>query len=121
VLNTALMSATSVANFEQTRTDGARWGRLVESAVGAHLLNSTAGSHVEITYWRESGMEVDFVLQRGGEIVALEVKSGAPRHARSGLAAFRKEFSPRSAMLIGQGGMPLNEFFESDPKDFFGK
>jgi hypothetical protein len=121
VLNTALMSATNVANFEQTRTDGARWGRLVESAVGAHLLNSTAGSHVEITYWRESGMEVDFVLRRGDDIVALEVKSGAPRQARSGLAAFRKEFSPHSAMLIGEGGMPLSEFFESDSKDFFGK
>jgi predicted AAA+ superfamily ATPase len=111
VLNTALMSATHVANFEQTRTDGARWGRLVESAVGAHLLNSTAGSDVEITYWREGGMEVDFVLQRGTSIVALEVKSGAPRHARSGLAAFRKEFAPRSAMLIGEGGMPLKDFF----------
>jgi len=117
VLNTALMSATRVADFEETRTDGARWGRLVESAVGAHLLNSTAGSDVEITYWREGGMEVDFVLQRGSSIVALEVKSGAPRHARSGLAAFRKEFAPRSAMLVGEGGMPLKEFFESDPKD----
>jgi hypothetical protein len=53
--------------------------------------------------------------------VALEVKSGAPRQARSGLAAFRKEFAPRAAMLIGEGGMPLREFFESDPKDFFGK
>jgi hypothetical protein len=61
-------------------------------------------------------MEVDFVLQRGASIVALEVKSGAPRHARSGLAAFRKEFAPRSAMLIGEGGMPLEEFFNSDPK-----
>ena len=118
VLNTALMSATHVADFEQTRTDGARWGRLVESAVGAHLLNSTAGSDVEITYWREGGMEVDFVLQRGTSIVALEVKSGAPRHARSGLAAFRKEFAPRSAMLIGEGGMPLKEFLESNPKEW---
>ena len=118
VLNTALMSATHVADFEQTRTVGARWGRLVESAVGAHLLNSTAGSDVEITYWREGGMEVDFVLQRGTSIVALEVKSGAPRHARSGLAAFRKEFAPRSAMLIGEGGMPLKEFFESNPKEW---
>ncbi len=68
----------------------------MESAVGAHLLNSTAGSGVEITYWRERGVEVDFVLQRGSDIVALEVKSGAPRQARSGLAAFRTEFSPRA-------------------------
>lgn len=118
VLNTALMSATQVEGFEQTRTNGARWGRFVESAVGAHLLNSTAGSDIDITYWREIGMEVDFVLQRGESIVALEVKSGAPRQARSGLAAFRKEFTPRSAMLIGEGGMPLKEFFNFDPKEW---
>jgi len=118
VLNTGLMSATQVEGFEQTRTNGARWGRLVESAVGAHLLNSTAGSDVEITYWREGGMEVDFVLQQGESVVALEVKSGAPRQARSGLAAFRKQFTPRAAMLIGEGGMPLEDFFNADPKEW---
>lgn len=34
------------------RQDGELWGRLVESAVGAHLLN-TAPTGMEITYWRE--------------------------------------------------------------------
>jgi hypothetical protein len=58
------------------------------------------------------------VLQRGSSIVALEIKNGAPRHAHSGLAAFRKEFALRSAMLVGEGGMPLKEFFTSDPKDW---
>ena len=65
------------------------------------------------------GLEVDFVLQRGSEIVALEVKSGAPRHARSGLQAFRNEFTPKAAFLIGSGGMPLEDFFLESPMRFF--
>ena len=118
VFNTALLGATQDGDFENIRSDGARWGRFVESAAGAHILNSMAGSDVSATYWREAGVEVDFVLRRGASLVGLEIKSGAPRQARSGLAEFRKEFQPRSALLIGQGGMPLEDFFESDPKEW---
>ena len=98
--------------FDETRADAQRWARMVESAVGAHLWNSFVRTNVEATYWRERGVEVDFVLQRGSEIVALEVKSGAPRNARSGLQAFRNEFAPKAAFLIGSGGMPLEDFFQ---------
>ena len=120
VLNTALMSANSVMGFDETRADAARWGRLVESAVGAHLWNSFAGTEdVEMTYWMERGVEVDFVLQRGSEIVGIEVKSGAPRHARSGLQAFRNEFEPTAAFLVGNEGMPLEDFFQESPLRFF--
>jgi hypothetical protein len=40
VNNTALMTAQSAKTFDQARADHVFWGRLVESAVGAHLLNS---------------------------------------------------------------------------------
>ena len=39
VLNTALMSAMSGYSFDEARQDRSYWGRLVESAVGAHLYN----------------------------------------------------------------------------------
>ncbi len=29
---------------------------------------------------------------------------------------FREEFQARAAFLVGQGGMPLEEFFTTDPK-----
>ena len=119
VLNTALMSANSMMEFDETRANPERWGHMVESAVGAHLWNSFVGSNVEVTYWRERGLEVDFVIQRGSEIVALEVKSGAPRNARSGLQAFRNEFEPKAAFLVGSGGMPLEDFFQESPMRFF--
>ena len=51
-------------------------GRLVESCVGAHLLNTSFGTNIELTYWRERNQEVDFVLRQGKTTVAIEVKSG---------------------------------------------
>ena len=44
--------------------------------VGAHLLNTSMGSSIEVTYWRERNHEVDFVLHRDKTTVAIEVKSG---------------------------------------------
>ncbi|MGB1108774.1 MAG: ATP-binding protein, partial [Gammaproteobacteria bacterium] len=64
VLNTALMSVASGYSFEQAKADRTFWGRLVESAIGAHLQN-TASSDTRVSYWRASPYEVDFVLERG--------------------------------------------------------
>ena len=64
VLNTALMTAGSGYVLQEARSDRTFWGRIVESAVGAHLLN-TATSDIRVCYWREEQHEVDFVLQRG--------------------------------------------------------
>jgi predicted AAA+ superfamily ATPase len=116
VLNTALMTVTSGMNFQDTRKDGDAWGRLVESAVGAHLLGDTLGKDIEVTYWRDRNMEVDFVLQQGKSIVGIEVKSGRRREALNGIAAFRKQFNPMRTLLVGGDGIPLKEFL-STPVD----
>jgi predicted AAA+ superfamily ATPase len=113
VLNTALMTVTSGTIFEETRKDGEAWGRLVESAVGAHLLGDTLGRDIEVTYWRERNMEVDFVLQQGKSIVGIEVKSGRRREALNGMAAFRKQFTPLRTLLVGGDGIPLKEFLST--------
>ena len=65
VLNTALMSAQSGRSFVEARRDPELWGRLVESAVGAHLVNSAMGTGIQVEYWRDRGAEVDFVVSRG--------------------------------------------------------
>ena len=64
--------------FEEARVDRSFWGRLVESAVGAHLFN-TGAPDVRLHYWRHRGREVDFVLARGPRLAAVEVKSRMPR------------------------------------------
>ena len=86
-LNTALMTAGSGYSFEEAQADRTFWGRIVESAVGAHLLN-TATSDIRLHHWRDGPHEVDFVLQRGPRLVAFEVKSGRRRGALTGLRTF---------------------------------
>jgi uncharacterized protein len=110
VLNTALMSAQDQRSLLEARNDGDYWGRLVESAVGAHLFNSSFGRNISVTYWRERNQEVDFVLQQGKTVVALEVKSGGRRESLPGLAAFAEKFKPKRQLLVGGQGIPLEEF-----------
>ena len=109
VLNTALMTALLGRSRDEMRRDGEAWGRLVESAVGAHLLN-TAPPGATVSYWRDRGAEVDFVVQLGGRTLAIEVKSGRARGGGQGLARFRSEFKPDQALVVGSGGLPLEEF-----------
>ncbi len=110
VLNTALMTAQSGLSFEETRRDGDHWGRLVESCVGAHLLNTSMGSGIELTYWRDRNQEVDFVLHQGAKTVAIEVKSGGRKGSLPGMEAFAKQFKPKRQLLVGGQGIPLDEF-----------
>jgi predicted AAA+ superfamily ATPase len=116
VLNTALMSAVSGVAFDEARMDSNVWGRLVESAVGAHLIN--AG--LEVCYWRDRGLEVDYVARRGRVVVAFEVKSGWNKGTHAGLDAFRRTFQPEHALLIGSNGIPLEEFFDRPVTDWLG-
>ena len=118
VLNTALMTAGSGYSFEEAQADRTFWGRVVESAVGAHLLN-TATSDIRLHHWRDGPHEVDFVLQRGPRVVAIEVKSGPRRGALTGLQTFEERFRPRRLLLVGEGGVPLNEFLAAPAGQWF--
>jgi uncharacterized protein len=110
VLNTALMTAQTTLSPADFRRDPALWGHRGESAVGAHLLNDLAGTPVEVSYWRDRGREVDFVLRAGSALTAIEVKSGRPRQAPPGLSAFAAQHGPVRSLLVGGGGIPLEDF-----------
>ena len=112
VLNTGLMSMASGYRIDEARADRSMWGRFVESAVGAHLIN-TMPSSGEVKYWRDrhgrSVVEVDFVIKRGPRLVGIEVKSGAESEALPGLEEFRRRFDART-LVVGGKGIPLDEF-----------
>jgi hypothetical protein len=110
VLNTALMTAQSGLTPAQARADAEFFGRLVESAVGAHLANAVAGGLCELYYWRDHNREVDFVVKAGATLTAIEVKSGRGRAALPGMEAFAAQFKPQRSLLIGGDGIPLEEF-----------
>ena len=110
VLNTALMTATCGYTQAEARGDGEFWGRLVESAVGAHLANAALRGECTLHYWRERNQEVDFVVQAGRKLTAIEVKSGRAPRAHAGTAAFAKAFKPGRTLLVGGDGLALDEF-----------
>jgi uncharacterized protein len=109
VHNTALFSAQSRYNFEQARQDRTHWGRLVESTVGAHLLN-TLDDDMRLHYWREGNDEVDFVVVRGKQLAAIEVKSGRRTGVAKGLSEFAKAYPAARTITVGDGYIPLQEF-----------
>jgi uncharacterized protein len=113
-----LISAQDGKTFKEILSMPERWGRIVESAVGAHLLNHSLAEKFKLHYWRHRNDEVDFVIEKNEKIIGLEVKSGA--HSRmSGLDAFAKIFNPLKTFIIGNGGMPWEEFLLINPSQFF--
>ncbi len=110
VLNTALLTSQSGLTPMEARSDPEFWGRLTESAIGAHLANAAASGLCNLYYWREGNHEVDFVLKQGRTVVGIEVKSGKSPVAHSGLAAFRETFKPKRTLLVGGDGIPVEEF-----------
>ena len=59
---------------------------MVEYSVGAHLINHSVSEGYNLYYWREGNAEVDFILEKGRKVVAIEVKSSAKSDAKSGTA-----------------------------------
>jgi predicted AAA+ superfamily ATPase len=113
VLNTALMSAPANLSFEAAQQDREYWGRLVESSVGAHLVNSARGKNVEIFYWLERNQEVDFVLSDRHHLVGIEVKTGRRKEHLPGMEAFCKTFRAKKTLLVGSQGIQLEEFLST--------
>jgi predicted AAA+ superfamily ATPase len=118
VFNTALMTAQTNKTYKDAVQDHSFWGRLVESSIGAHILNNIRGTQIELFYWREGDKEVDFVLKYGDNITAIEVKSGSENFNHSGIDLFVKEFKPSRVLLVGEQGVPVTDFLKSPITDF---
>lgn len=119
VLNNGLMTAQSAGIFTESRGDPEQWGRIAESAIGAYLANAASAGDFEIFYWREASKEVDFVLRKGTQLIALEVKAENRPTTLPGIAAFDKIYSPRKKLLVGTGGIPVEEFLCIPAMDLF--
>ena len=120
VLNTALMTVTSGITLQEARADREFWGRLVESAVGAHLTNAAMRGECTVHYWRERNHEVDFVVQNGRTLTAIEVKSGRAPLAHAGTAAFAQAFQPTRTLMVGGDGIALEEFLTKPAMHWIG-
>ncbi|HSU28436.1 MAG TPA: ATP-binding protein [Chitinophagaceae bacterium] len=118
VHNTALISAQSDNVFAEAAAKPDEWGRMVESAIGAHLLNYSRSEDFELYYWRERNDEVDFVIKKKKKVIGLEVKSGATQSS-AGISAFKKQMKPDKILLIGNAGIKWEDFLKMNPGELF--
>ena len=116
VYNQALMTSGLPSDFITTFNNKKLWGRVVESAVGAHLLAYTS-NELQVYYWNESQSEVDFIIQYKGDYIAIEVKSNQDKI--TGLNEFRKKFKPTKVYQLDSEGLSWQKFITIDPKDLF--
>jgi predicted AAA+ superfamily ATPase len=118
VYNNALLTAQGGDSFADVVSKPKEWGRLVESSVGAHLINHAIQGRYNLFYWRGRNEEVDFVLEKNGKLVCIEVKSGM-KSDHTGMSAFAKIYHPDKMLLVGTGGVPFSEFLKIAPEILF--
>ena len=118
VFNNALFTAQDIYSFQSAKMKPEYWGRLVESAIGSHLINNSYSERFNLNYWRENNNEVDFVLEKDRKLISIEVKSGN-RRANKGMSQFSQKFSPKRNLLIGTGGISVEEFLKINPVELF--
>lgn len=114
VYNNALFGVHHHQSVREAQLDTTLWGRAVESAVGAHLMNYKHKYRYELYYWREQNDEIDFVLVYKGKTIGIEVKSSGTSFSK-GIEKFKKLHSPDKVLLVGNSGIPWQDFLKYDP------
>ena len=118
VYNNALLSSQDEETYSSVIINPKLWGRLVESSVGAHLLNHSISERYNLYYWREGNNEVDFILEKGDKVIGLEVKSSVSAD-NAGMGVFNDKFHPNKMLIVGTSGIPYEEFLKINPKELF--
>lgn len=119
VYNNALKNIYCEKPFADAVQDRALWGRLFESAIGAHIMSYAYAGDYRVFYWRtKPGCEVDYVLEKKGRVIAIEVKSNSAP-GNDGLSEFKVQYKPFLALVVGDGGMKAEDFLSINPADLF--
>lgn len=113
VHNTALMTAMLGRNRRKLRTDPSLHGRLVESAVGAYLINRAQSEGFSVYWWRDGNDEVDFVIADEDAVTAIEVKSGRVKSTK-GMQRFILENPGARELVVGSFDCPLESFLSGE-------
>jgi len=109
VYDTSLMTYADGVNRRRLLDNPTDRGRLVESAVGAYLLARGKEEGFEVYWWRERGNEVDFVIKKGAQLTAIEVKSGRVKNV-GGSLIFKQHYPEALSLIIGSANLGLEDF-----------
>jgi predicted AAA+ superfamily ATPase len=116
-LDPSLITASDERDSAEWQQDPESMGHLIENVIGSHLWRASKEKG-QLYYWSEGKWELDFVYTLGSKILALEVKSGRRQNSLSGLTEFKKRYPESRALIVGSGGVPLEEFLNSSPGDW---
>ena len=114
VYNSALRNVYSELSFKESVLNSKVWGRVFESAIGAHIVSSAFTGGYEVFYWRERDKEVDYIIKKKNRIAAIEVKSNRDTY-NAGLAEVRENYHPYASLVVGEGGMKAEDFLSINP------
>jgi predicted AAA+ superfamily ATPase len=96
-LNNAFLASATQGDLPTRSGDPQRWGRWVENACLALMVNSGQAVH----YWREAPLEVDAVVEGTWGKWAIEVKTGPyTQRDLAGLLEFSKRFRTYRPLLV---------------------
>jgi predicted AAA+ superfamily ATPase len=109
VYDTSLMTYTDGTNRRRLLDNATDRGRLVESAVGAYLLARGQEEGFEVYWWRERNYEVDFVIKKGSQLTAIEVKSGRVKGV-GGSLVFKQQYPDALSLIVGSVNCGLEDF-----------
>ncbi|MDR0646715.1 MAG: ATP-binding protein [Elusimicrobiota bacterium] len=109
VFDTSLMTYSDGSARKRLLENQNDKGRLVESAVGAYLLARSKEENFDVFWWRERNKEVDFILQKGKKITAIEVKSGRIKNI-GGSLEFKKLYPQAVSLIVGNANAQLEDF-----------
>lgn len=124
VYNNALFSALLSKDFESVKSEPDLWGRLFESCVGMHLINNADLCGYKLHYWRDGNNEIDYVISKGEDLCAIEVKSGI-RTRNQGMEVFKKKYPHAKIYVISaqdisnSGCISLEDFLSTSPDILF--
>ncbi|MBK7962606.1 MAG: ATP-binding protein [Bdellovibrionales bacterium] len=103
--------APSLNTFHRlSNLDSEYLGRVFESAVGAILSQNFA----DVTYWSKGDFELDYVVVHKGIVIAIEVKSGRKKEAKS-LARFILQYPKSKSVFITKENFVV---FADNPEAF---
>jgi len=109
VYDTALLTYADGTGRRRLLENPADKGRLAESAVGAYLLARGKEEDFEVHWWRDRGDEVDFVVKKGSQLTAIEVKSGRVKNV-GGSLVFKKLYPEAMSLIVGSTNLSLEDF-----------
>lgn len=117
VYNNALKTVYSDLTYKEAILNRKEWGRILNLPL-VHILFPMLSLVTMMFLLAGKDKEVDYILKKKSRIVAIEVKSNSETY-NAGLEEIRKMYHLYATMVVGEGGMKVEDFLSINPDKLF--